>query len=258
MKKFVLIAMAIGVMATVTANAALIHHWDFEGTANDTGTLANAPGILYGDATYAPGQVGQAISLDGNGDFILADVTNVVGTVVPATDYTLAAWVYWDGANSMRGKIAGGQLSGGAGEVFTLSRSADGTDRKLFTNLLPNNATSVTESADNTVSTGSWMHVAYTLSSTEGTKLYLDGEVVGSNAALTTHTSAENFGIGVRADVLDLTKGIYYFDGLIDDVRIYDTALQGSDIADLATIPEPATLALLGIGGLLLRRSRKG
>jgi hypothetical protein len=46
-----------------------------------------------------------------------------------------------------------------------------------------------------------------------------------------------------------------FFNGAIDDLRIYDNALSAEEVA--ALVPEPTTIALLGIGGLgLLRRRR--
>jgi hypothetical protein len=47
------------------------------------------------------------------------------------------------------------------------------------------------------------------------------------------------------------------FDGAIDDVRIYDRALSGTEVADLYALPEPATLALLALGGLAMLRRRR-
>jgi len=45
-----------------------------------------------------------------------------------------------------------------------------------------------------------------------------------------------------------------FYDGYIDEVRVYDEALDAAAIQ--ALVPEPATIALLGLGGLLLRRRR--
>lgn len=50
------------------------------------------------------------------------------------------------------------------------------------------------------------------------------------------------------------------FDGLIDEVAVFDKALTATQISDLystATIPEPATLALLGLGGAVMLSGRK-
>jgi hypothetical protein len=45
----------------------------------------------------------------------------------------------------------------------------------------------------------------------------------------------------------------YSFDGGMDDVRVYSHALTA---AEIALIPEPATMAILGLGALLIRRKR--
>jgi hypothetical protein len=38
------------------------------------------------------------------------------------------------------------------------------------------------------------------------------------------------------------------FHGLLDEVQIYNRALTASEIEGLATVPEPASLLLLGVG----------
>lgn len=46
-----------------------------------------------------------------------------------------------------------------------------------------------------------------------------------------------------------------HYEGMIDEVRVYDRVLNPAEIAELS-IPEPVTLLLLGLGGLALLRKR--
>jgi len=58
--------------------------------------------------------------------------------------------------------------------------------------------------------------------------------------------------IGAQSDTLG-----NYFLGDIDELRIYSRALTADEISTLYTIPEPATLSLLALGGIALLRKRK-
>jgi len=54
--------------------------------------------------------------------------------------------------------------------------------------------------------------------------------------------------------IASINPNEFFFDGLIDDVRIYNHALSPAEIQEL--IPEPATLLLLTLGGILIRRKK--
>ena len=213
-------------LTSLAPNAsALIHHWKLDENATDS--VGSANGTAQGGAGYATGRFGQAVSLDGVDDFI--STTTAGNAVIPTTDYTLMAWVFWDGANGSRGYIAGGQNSGTSGETFTMGKAADGSDRILFLNLLPigGQANSIAESPSASFSTGTWHHVAYTVDSTSGTTIYLDGSPVGTNPTRTTHTASTSvFNIGNNPQ----TSSPNPFDGLIDEVAVFNGVLNTTQI----------------------------
>ncbi|MCU0795052.1 MAG: sulfatase-like hydrolase/transferase [Akkermansiaceae bacterium] len=211
--------------SVVPTTAELVHLWKLDGDATDS--IGNADGTLQGGAGFATGRFGQAVSLDGVNDFIATATAGNV--VIPATDYTVMAWVNWTAGTGTRGFIAGGQNSGTNGEVFTMGKAADGSDRILFLNLLPNGGqgNSIVESPAAAFTTGTWQHVAYTVDSINGTTLYLNGSPVGTNPTRTTHTASTTpFNIGNNPS----TGAPNPFHGLIDEVAVFRGVLDSTRI----------------------------
>ena len=99
-----------------------------------------------------------------------------------------------------------------------------------------------------------WVHVAGTLDDATGSiKLYVNGALAASSTTtirpLGTLDSSQTPGVaigGLQSDNPALNKT--YFNGLIDEVRISDTALTPSQFL----VPEPVALPLLAFGGFTL------
>ena len=88
--------------------------------------------------------------------------------------------------------------------------------------------------------------------------LYADGVLIGSMNTTTPYVPAgdSDFFIGAA---MNYGTPNFSFAGAIDDVRYYNDAMSSTQITGLyeATVtPEPATLALLGLGALVLRRRK--
>ena len=87
--KRVLTVLSAGILCVAASTAgagSLVGYWPFDGNLNDLAGTANGT-FSGGQATYAAGQVGQAVSFDGMDDFV-----NIPSTTNPAA-YTIAVWV---------------------------------------------------------------------------------------------------------------------------------------------------------------------
>ncbi len=141
----------------------------------------------------------------------------------------MTAWIYADAiADHMY--VAGTQQSDDRGAFL---RVAD-TGALLATLLPAENTIRQAVSGAGAVPTESWTHVAMTVNSSAGLKVYVNGSEVAANAAGTSQRTKNNFTIGARPD-----GGTLAFDGLIDDVRIYDGALPQGELAELASYAPP-------------------
>ncbi|MCP3918988.1 MAG: LamG domain-containing protein [bacterium] len=80
-----------------------------------------------------------------------------------------------------------------------------------------------------------WHHLGVTFDGNE-VRLYLDGglDSVHAAAGVILGTAAESLTLGA-----DFPGGDEFFDGILDDVRLYDGPLSASDIASLAQIGGP-------------------
>lgn len=199
--------------------------WDDSGNGHDA--------LRFGARTFTTGKVGSALQFDGTDDFV--QVSPRLGS---GTDFTFAAWVYWNGGTNWQ-------------RIFDFG---DGTDRYLF--LSPNSSGSQLRFAiknggseqqlnASILPTGTWTHVAVTLSGNMGT-LYVNGAAVATNAAITINPSD----LGAKYNYLGKSQFTAdpKFSGRLDEVRIHNTALSAADIAALAgtALPSPWVSADIG------------
>lgn len=234
------------------ARAALISYYPFDGNPNDAAGTRN--GTLLGDATYSsnvpPGFSGQSLSLDGTFDKMVYDVTG--GDAVGGS-FTVAMWV-----NPAELRPQGSQNFFGTrgpvdGSIDIKFRTDNSVNYKIRLDLGNGNAFSVIHDTPTfTFTLGRWYHVAVAVSPSSW-NIYLDGSLLDS-------------GVGPAAPVLwdanhDLAIGSINattgpqgpplgedFHGLIDDVRIYSTALTATEVK--ALVPEPQAICLLALGFL--------
>ncbi len=209
--------------ATPTGNNALVAQLQFDGSTLDNSVNLNHC-ATYGSTSYVSGTVGSgAISLNGSDAFI-----QLPATVANQQEITLATWVYWNGGSSWQRIFDFGNSQ--AQNMF-LSPSS-GSGELLFA---IKNGGSEQQLSSSALSSGSWIHVAVTLSSSGGS-MYMNGALVDESSAITI--SPLDF-----KPVLNYIGRSQYpdplFNGYIDDFRIYNYALSSSEVADLAGNPNP-------------------
>jgi hypothetical protein len=190
--------------------------YKFDGNANDSSGNGNN-GTENGGPFYSVGQVGQAIDLDGVDDYVSTGKTASQLGIDGGNAKTTMAWVYTRAFNN-----------GGIWEVGANVNSQDWSLRTYTDATYPTDRWRVqrfgypTYDFDVTYpSLNEWVHFALVYDGTAGgneSRLYADGIVIGTQtAALNTADSPKNFVVG-RWDV-------NYFNGLVDDLRVYSYAL---------------------------------
>ncbi len=190
-------------------------------SAADSSGNGNAS-TLVGGVTWVTGKVGKAVSLDGSSGY----VSLPTGLVAGLSDFTIAAWVYWNAASNWQRVFDFGT---GVDQYMMLTPcSGSGTARFAIT--LTSGGGEQVINAASALPTGQWTHVAVTLSGNVGT-LYVNGSPAGTNTAMTfapfqLGNTGQNW-IG-RSQYSDP-----YFNGLIDEFRIYHNALSTAQIAAL-------------------------
>ncbi len=253
MKNKLLMIAGFAVAATVASQAALVSHltFDVDGTAA-VGTDAT---LVGGAAVVAGGIANGALNLDGIDDY----ATTVGYKGIGGSDSrTISLWVKTS-VNQANNTIFLGMGDTGLGVRVRYDFGLNGTTEMR----VELNAGASTSDTGTTITDGGWHHL---VSTWDGTTMayYLDGNGYGSEAPGTVNTILTEdmvIGTGIR-QAFDGNTTARWTDGLIDDVQIYNTALDSTDVATLfatpgTAIPEPATLgmvALFGGGILFIRR----
>ena len=193
----------------------------FENNLTDT-TGAFDSGSLQGDAGYSttnPAFGTYSLSLDWTGDYV--DVGATVQQ--PTANFSASAWVNLDTIPSASIGFVGNFKSGASPQVGWALTKQSGTGFQFWAD---GTASGGMAQGSTTPSTGRWYHLCGTYDGTT-IKIYVNGVLDGSAAYSATPTSTDqNLMIGRWYGNYD----DYYTDGLIDQVRIFSTALSGEQV----------------------------
>jgi parallel beta-helix repeat protein len=170
-------------------------------------------GSASGNAQVSPyGRFGRAAEFDGSGDYI-----NTTTPVIEDRNVTYGGWIKWrtiaaDGSGFDVPIQQADALDAGF-EIYT-----DAIDSKVYV------WDGVSTAGGYLIDTNVWYHV-YAIHNGTHFALFVNGSLVGNWVASTESVAQENFTIGGGAE-----QNTYWFDGFIDDVRVYNRSLSNEEL----------------------------
>ena len=213
---FILVLALVMTSVSKGADPTLVGWWKFdEGsgtTAHDSSGNGN-DGTLQGNPQWVAGKIGGALEFDGNGDYV--DCGDSLAFNIN-TNITVACWIKVRQLDkSWQAIVAQGDDS------WRVHRSSSSNNIAWGTNGL--SPKDITGSVN--VNDGQWHHVAGVYDGAQK-HLYVDGNLdASSNSTGKINNSSYNVNIGENAQATGR-----YWDGLIDDVRVYNRALTQEEI----------------------------
>lgn len=219
----------------VAPTAGLVGEWKLNETSGTTAvdTKNGYNATVAGGATFVAGKIGNGLNLNngtaGTGGKYAEMPSNATLDAVQEGNYTLSAWFY---AYSRPPNLSTADqlwlIVGKAGYHMGLVYGPNGnfSMRHYLTGPSLESPASAT-----TYPLNAWQHVAGVVSKTAGTvTLYVNGSVAGSSTftagAAALEYNATRFRIGKGSSN-------WAADGKVDQVRIYNRALNGTEIGDL-------------------------
>lgn len=201
--------------------AGMVSWWPGDGSPEDI--RDGNDGTLQGDTTYAAGKVGQAFDFDGVDD----EVTFGNGPNLTTDAVTVDAWINPDSANGNFQTIISKWQQGPNSWGLFLVGNGPGTAR--IDGYVTTNVTGLNSSGGAIpVGTAAYTHVAMSYSATDGLRLYVNGVQVNTTVPGNGTIVASPATVNIGDDFDDSFQR--EFDGRIDEVELFNRALDGSDI----------------------------
>jgi hypothetical protein len=232
----------------------LTAHYELDGSFSDASGRYQHGRTVTGDPTFSSGQVGKAVSFDGDTQVSFGNV----GAFERSDPFSLALWLRGNGNTpiAILQKIDNPETRRGYEFLFDDLELVGIQKRAAYltislTSNLPNSAIQIRTTRKLTL--GDWYHVAIAYDGSgkaAGLQLYINGkprqtEILQDNLSGSIKTDAE-------LQIGNKTQG-KPFRGSIDDLRLYERMLSKAEVEQLA-IHYPIQTILSGVSG---KRSRE-
>ena len=219
-------ALAANVSVTVSnaAPSGLVAAYGFnEGSGTTVSDISgnNLTGTIVGATWTTGGRYGNALSFNGTSNYI--DLGNPTALQLTGS-MTLEAWI-----NAAANPADDGQIIAKSSGIGWQLKTSPDTGPHTFGVKVSGNSSASTQRYSATVrSLNTWYHVAGVYNASTGTlDIYVNG--VLNNGTLKGAIPAGQFNQSVNVNIGRRTGG-YYFNGIIDEVRIYNRALSQTEI----------------------------
>ena len=201
----------------VNLDDGLVAHYEFEGDANDSSGNGNN-GTEYGGVTYSDGIIGKAASFDGVDDYIDTSINDDL------RQFSISVWIKnkttFENKFGIIDKFNDWRIAAEDGDGETWLKSGG-----LEFGMIDSNQTRVGIGyADTKIE--NWLHVVAIYSSNK-LSMFVNNKLI-NEAILTNRNYTQNtILVGVKTTLSE------FFNGLIDDLRIYNRALNEAEIQKL-------------------------
>ncbi len=220
-----------------SVNANLVAYYPFNGNANDE-SGNNHNGTVNGATltTDRFGNADKAYNFNGS-SWIKVDQTNDL----QVNDFTLSAWVYLLSDSPLTNMILSNPAYGADRNAWTYS-FRDGST--ILESQISDPGNYLHNSVSSATIVNNWHHVVYTKSATSASIL-VDGVLLGGHTISATTGYVNPRGVLIGADDDQGSDGIadrWFFNGKLDDIRIYNRGLTEAEVQRLYESEAPINL----------------
>ena len=204
---------------TIPLEEGLVAYWTFDDHFGEF--LGRRHGVQKGERpiTFDKGKFGSGVFLNGDHQHLeIAGNESDFDFLDGNPSFSVAAWFRSDGSNEWAGIVSKGESEG-----WGLARRGSADDLTFFSGgkmILPGYASVWPDFAIH--------HIVGVMDRKEGMRLYVDGELAGKRASKDVADSTLPLMIGARVRSSGQT-----WSGMIDEVAIWNRALDGEDAARL-------------------------
>jgi hypothetical protein len=186
-----------------------------------TDQLGNYNGTATNVNFNVAGKFGNAGEFNGSSSRIATNITN---SVIPInSSFTISTWINTSATSGLI--VAEGNWNAWSTAGFAIGMVSS---NRVEASIANNGGAGGTQVVSSSIPLNTWVHIAATIDIGNFLKLYVDGSEVASTALSNNSRNNVSGGFYLGSDVSG-----FYFNGKIDQIRIYDSALSAANVTAL-------------------------